>query len=79
MSQRMVNETEQLADEPAQARLSHGKRSSYVGGCRCEGCTAANADYQRGLRRRRVAEGAVRIVHGRWVYLADTAPARKGS
>lgn len=26
---------------------SHGTRSAYVGGCRCEPCQQANRDYQR--------------------------------
>lgn len=27
--------------------VEHGKRASYVRGCRCESCTMANRDYQR--------------------------------
>lgn len=31
----------------------HGRRSTYVGGCRCDECRRANADYQWALGRRR--------------------------
>lgn len=46
MSQRAVDEvTREMADgflEPADVGDVHGKRSTYVEGCRCDKCTAAN-------------------------------------
>ena len=32
---------------------THGKRSTYAGGCRCAACTEANTDFKRRLRERR--------------------------
>lgn len=45
--------------EPAGASiLSHGVRSSYVKGCRCNRCRAANADYYKARRGTRAAQGS---------------------
>jgi hypothetical protein len=31
--------------------MTHGKQSSYVSGCRCDLCRAANSDYQKRYRK----------------------------
>ncbi len=43
--------------------MKHGTRWSYLNGCRCDLCTAANTDYHRELRHRRKAgeQGSVRM------------------
>lgn len=35
------------------AHRTHGLRSTYVDGCRCDACTDAEADYSYGRRRSR--------------------------
>jgi hypothetical protein len=36
------------------SKIEHGKRTTYVRGCRCELCCAANTEYGQELKRRRL-------------------------
>lgn len=45
---------EMLASTPDHP--SHGTKSGYSNGCRCDRCRTANRDYQRGLRTKRKAD-----------------------
>ena len=38
---------------PRSPKIVHGKRSTYVRGCRCEPCKEANTQYQKDLKDRR--------------------------
>lgn len=40
----------------------HGRRGTYVNGCRCGSCRAANAAYSRTQSARREQQAAVRLV-----------------
>lgn len=42
---------------------SHGTRSKYTTGCRCDDCRAANTAYQADWERRNPAAKALSLIH----------------
>jgi hypothetical protein len=55
------------------SEAKHGTYGGYTGGCRCEGCRAANTEYQRRARQLRLERGIPAEKHGKDATYANWA------